>query len=73
MADIVCVKCKRLMKILKNGVKATELIDEDGEEYRSYFYDMWECRGCDARVLVGHGAAIYDKSEMHTRPDIKYW
>lgn len=71
--DIVCVQCGRLMKILKNGVKATELVSEDGEEYRSFFYDMWECRGCTNRVLVGHGSAIIDKAKMHKHPDIKYW
>ena len=51
---IVCVPCRRFMRCVKNGVTVEELL-QDGEPYRLWDADMWECPSCRARAILGFG------------------
>lgn len=51
---IVCVHCKRLMRVARNGVGA------DFGNGHVHLSDMWQCPRCGARVLHYDNRAIYD-------------
>lgn len=54
MAKPVCVECRMEMKVLKNGI-VTIYLDNNKRPYKIRNGDMWICKECDTRVLVGFG------------------
>lgn len=62
MPMLVCVKCKRQLRIEKNGVDSVEFIPIHStktkkfigyEIYRVWSSDKWKCPECDFEILAG--------------------
>jgi hypothetical protein len=83
-SKFVCVKCRKFLKIKKNGVVVEEMRPSSGIDgqmwlpYKMYMTDLWECResegGCGfemAYIAVAPFAEHYEKhyeSMKTTRP-----
>jgi hypothetical protein len=51
----VCVKCHKEFRVEKNGVIAQENTGPDGNPYKIWSADLWECPGCHIQILSGYG------------------
>jgi len=52
-SNLLC-GCGRFMRVKKNSVTVEELT-EDGEPYKLWDADRWQCPGCGAEVIAGFG------------------
>jgi len=55
MSKPVCVPCGREFKVIKNGTVAQENIGPNGEPYKIWSADLWECPVCHSQILSGFG------------------
>jgi hypothetical protein len=58
MPKPVCVNCKRFYKIRKSGFYWVEMRPTGFDlwvPYKIWSSDLWECPGCGAQILSGHG------------------
>jgi hypothetical protein len=67
MPKPVCVPCKRFFRPKRNGTAwiegkpsysgAPPGTEEEAawSPYKLWNSDMWECQGCGAQIIVGHG------------------
>lgn len=68
----ICVKCELFYRVKKNGVRFEEgmpTTSEPGapwEPYKLWVGDLWECRGCGDRIIVGVAPAPLAE---HYQPD----
>jgi len=83
MPMLVCVKCKRQLRVEKNGVDAIEFTPihtKEGnflrlEPYRIFSSDKWKCPSCDFEVLAGFPsepwAAEWMNWKVNTKPGVE--
>ena len=50
----VCVNCKRMLKIKKNGIIVAEHL-KNGELYKVWSADLFECPNCGFELISGFG------------------
>lgn len=53
MPRLVCPSCELTYTILKNGIIVFEMAGQ--RVYKIWHSDMWECRGCQKKILAGFG------------------
>lgn len=68
MPKLVCIKCKCLFKIEKNGISAIETVR--GKPYEMSDADKWKCPKCGIEILAGFGAAPWIKAHQFEQPNI---
>ncbi len=51
----VCVECGVEFKVKKNGVVVQENTGPNGEPYKIWSADLWECPKCSHQILFGYG------------------
>lgn len=52
-SNVLC-GCGRFMAVAKNSVTVEELLD-DGQPYKLWDADLYECAGCGTRIITGFG------------------
>lgn len=73
MPKPVCVKCRLFYRMKRNSVfwmECKPLSDETWVPYKVWNSDLWECKGCGAEILSGHG--MNPVSEDY-KPEFKDW
>lgn len=64
MPDPICLRCHKVMKRVKNGVKIK--IDE----HRAQKADEFECPECGTRILSDYGNIYFDRTPQ--KYDLKH-
>lgn len=62
--NVLC-GCGRFMRVKKNSVTVEELL-EDGEPYKLWDADLYECQECGAQIITGFGR---EPMAEHWQPD----
>lgn len=78
----VCVPCKRFFRPIRNGEPFVEKMPKENgaapgtsepekwAPYKLWMGDLYECRGCGARVIVG---VAWKPLAEHYQPDFDEW
>ena len=65
MPKPVCISCGREFRVKKIGVRAQENIGANGEPYKIWSADIWECPKCLYQIISGYGSKpmsnVFDK------------
>jgi len=65
---LVCEKCRTQLRVKRNGVLVVDMFQTPPEPYEIREGDLWECPGCNARIVAGFGlnpvASHYDSDAM---------
>jgi hypothetical protein len=73
MPKPVCVNCKLFYKIRKSGfywVEMRPVGNETWTPYKLWSSDLWECKGCGAQILSGHGIQPVSAAHMTEFKDL---
>jgi hypothetical protein len=53
-SNYLCVSCGRFMRPKRNSVTVEELM-ENGQPYKLWDADLWECVECGIEIIAGFG------------------
>jgi hypothetical protein len=63
MPQLVCVKCRYQLEVIKTGISVLHLSDFGPDKL--YEADVWECPKCTMRIVTGFGDCYAEHYEDH--------
>jgi hypothetical protein len=64
----VCVACAKFYRPHRNGIAFIEMVD--GNSYKLWYGDLWQCHGCGHEIIAGSGARPVSEHWMPMFEDV---